>query len=213
MAQILLKHFTWEKINKVIVRKKIKKIKIDHLTQWRKESSLLELWSKWSLVTSQGSWQGSGQWSGLSFVDCENLNFLPSSVLCLDLAWLTFLDLYFRPELISELRSLTPLSLSLCSGPGRSQGEQQSPRPPGDKEAGGGGEGGDGREGDGEGEGEGCDLVKLSTVGSLTFSGGVLSISSSLLSLASSSSSSAWSSAWKIKSIFSCQTLQLPDWG
>ena len=130
----------------------------------------------------------SGLCSGLCLVVCESLYFLPSSLLCLDLAGLTFLVLYFRPELISELRSLTPLSLSLCSGPGRSQGEQEDPRSPGDTEDGQ-GEGVEG-EGEGEGEDEGCDLVKLSTVRSLTFSAGVLSISSSLLSLASSSSSS-----------------------
>ena len=132
----------------------------------------------------------SGLCSGLCLVVRESLYFLPSSLLCLDLAGLTFLVLYFRPELISELRSLTPLSLSLCSWPGLSQGEHEDPRPPGDKEGGEGeDEGGEG-EGEGEGEDEGCELVKLSTVRSLTFSAGVLSISSSLLSLASSSSSS-----------------------
>ena len=95
--------------------------------------------------------------------------------------------MYFTPELRSELRSLTPLSLSLPSCPGLSQGDREAA----DGEADGRGEG-EGGDGDGDGDGEGCDRVKLSTVLSLAFSAGVLSISSSP------------TSAWKIKSIFSC---------
>ena len=106
--------------------------------------------------------------------------------------------MYFTPELRSELRSLTPLSLSLPSCPGLSQGDREAADGEADGRGEGDGEGGEG-EGDGEGDGEGCDRVKLSTVLSLAFSAGVLSISSSP------------TSAWKIKYIFSCLSLYLAD--